>query len=117
MEPTITKILFQIFLGLITSLGQVCILAICIYYILKAGSKSDGALLCTGSVIWLFCSVSQSVGTLYISIWGTTGFQLFTYIIQGCSMLGSLLFVLGFFILIRKVIQNKNTLHTTNHAN
>ncbi len=107
MEPSITKILSFILLGILTSMGQVLILGICLYYIYKIGSKKDSILVLLGSMIWLLCSISTLVATLYVRVWGTETYQLVTYAIQGFSFFGSLLFVIGFFLLIRRVVKKQ----------
>ncbi|MEW7291576.1 hypothetical protein [Aquimarina sp. 2304DJ70-9] len=106
MEPSLTETLYYIFLGLLTSMGQVLIIAICIYYLFKIGAKADSILLLIGSIISLVCTLATTVGALYAKIWGTEAYLQFTYILQGFSFVGSLLFLIGFFILVRRVIKN-----------
>ncbi|GAA4272122.1 hypothetical protein U6A24_11495 [Aquimarina gracilis] len=104
MEPSFTEIIYYIFFGLLTSLGQVFILAICLYYTFKIGTKPDSILLLLGSVIWLLCSITTRVGVLYAKVWGSELYLTFTYVLQGFLFLGSLLFVIGFFLLIRRTL-------------
>lgn len=111
MEPSLAEIIYYIFLGLLTSMGQVFIFVICLYYIFKIGTKADSILLLLGSIIWVLCGVSALIGTLYAKVWGSELYLTFTYILQGFSFVGSLLFVIGFFLLIRRVlvsIKNEN---------
>jgi len=107
METNVLEIIYYIFLGLITSLGQVLLVGICLYYLIKKGAKADATLLLIGSSIMLLCGILSTVGALFARVWGTESYVTYTYSIQGISMLGSLLFVIGFFILIRKVIKPK----------
>ena len=109
MEPTLLEILYYIFLGLITSGGQVLIFILSIYYWAKTGSKVDSILLVVGSSISLITLILIQIGVLYASVWGKEVYLQFTYLTQGISFIGSLLFVIGFFLLIRKII--KYTLH------
>ncbi len=104
MEPSLTEVIYTIFLGLLTSMGQVFILAICLYYLYKIGSKADSILLLLGSIIWLLCSIFTLVGISYANVWGSEKYLTFTYILQGFSFVGSLLFVIGFFLLIRRTL-------------
>ncbi|WP_109852355.1 hypothetical protein [Aquimarina sp. AU58] len=105
MELSITEIIKYIFLGIITSIPQLVITILCIYYIIKVGSKTEGILLTTGSIISLLCGISNTVGTTYISTLGTDTYLTYIYVIQGFSFLGSILFVIGFFLLIKKTIK------------
>ncbi|EZH74004.1 hypothetical protein ATO12_14090 [Aquimarina atlantica] len=105
MELSITEILKYFFLGIITSIPQLVIAILCIYYIIKVGSKTDGILLTTGSIISLLCGISNTVGTTYISTLGADTYLTYIYVIQGFSFLGSILFVIGFFLLIKKTIK------------
>ncbi len=106
MEPSITEIIYYVFLGLLTSIGQVFLVILCLYYLYKIGTKADSVLLIVGSLISLLCAISNPVGALYAKSWGADSYLSFTYIIQGFSALASLLFVIGFFLLIRRVIKN-----------
>ncbi|WP_024771167.1 hypothetical protein [Aquimarina macrocephali] len=107
MGQDITEIIKHIFLGILTSIPQLVIVILCIYYITKIGSKTEAILLTTGSIISLLCGISNVVGATYISTLGVDSYVIFIYIIQGFSFLGSILFVIGFFILIRKIIKSK----------
>ncbi len=89
------------------SIGQVFIVLITIYYIVKSGSKLDGILMLTGSCLSLLCSIFIQVGAL---LWEAETYAFSMYIISGISTLGSVLFVIGFFLLIRKFL--KNTIST-----
>jgi hypothetical protein len=105
MEQDITEIIKHIFLGIITSIPQLVIAILCIYYILRVGLKTEGILLTTGSIISLLCGISNIVGATYISTLGVDSYVTFIYFIQGFSFLGSVLFVIGFFLLIKKAIK------------
>ncbi len=108
MEPDYTQVLYSILVGLFSSLFSIFTIIICIYYIVKMGSKIEGTLMIIASSISLLCSIATQIGVLYIKTWGTNDYLHFTYIIQGFAFLGSLLFIIGFFILIRKVIHYKS---------
>ncbi len=112
MEPSITETLYYVFLSLLTSMGQVLIIAICIYYLFKIGAKVDSILLLIGSIISLLCVIATTVGALYAKIWGAETYLQFTYILQGFSFIASLLFLIGFFILVRRVIKNIELIKT-----
>lgn len=114
MEPSISEIIYYIFLGVLTSLGKVFILVICIYYIFKIGSKADSLLLLLGSIIWLLCGILTLVGTRYAQVWGSESYVTYSYVLQGFSFVGSLLFVIGFFLLIRKIIKYTLQISKTN---
>lgn len=105
MEQGITEIIKHIFLGIITSIPQLVIAILCVYYIIKVGLKTEGVLLTTGSIISLLCGISNIVGATYISTLGVDSYVTFIYFIQGFSFLGSVLFVIGFFLLIKKTIK------------
>lgn len=110
MELDILEIIKYIFLGLLTSIPQIIIVVLCIYYLYKVGTKTEGILLTTGSTISLLCGVASVVGASYFSGFGVDSYLTFTYIVQGFSFIGSILFVIGFFLLIRKTIKNKSLL-------
>ncbi len=105
MEQNIIEVIKHIFLGIITSIPQLVITILCIYYIIKVGLKTEGVLVTTGSIISLLCGISNIVGATYISTLGADTYVTFIYFVQGFSFLGSVLFVIGFFLLIKKTIK------------
>ncbi|PKV50518.1 hypothetical protein ATE84_2576 [Aquimarina sp. MAR_2010_214] len=117
MGLDITEIIKYLFQGVLTSIPQLVIVILCIYYLIKVGSKIDGVLLTIGSIISILCNISNVVGAVYISTLGVDSYVIYLYIIQGFSILGSILFAIGFFILIRKIIKNKVYLSNTRTNN
>ncbi|MEW7277411.1 hypothetical protein ABW636_02300 [Aquimarina sp. 2201CG1-2-11] len=105
MNPTIFEILYQILLGFAISIGEVFVLIICIYYLFKTGIKTDSVLLLLGSIFIIMNVILTHIGILYSQIWGMDSYLLYTYFTRGIYFLGSILFVIGFFYLIRKVIK------------
>ncbi|WP_103070516.1 hypothetical protein [Aquimarina sediminis] len=107
MVPSITEIITHIFFGLAASIPQVFIVVICLYYIFKKGSKIEGVLLVSGSILSLLCALSTQIGVLFSQVWGADSYLTYTYVFYGISFIGSVLFVIGFFILVRKTIKHK----------
>lgn len=105
MESSILEIVKYIFLGLLTSIPQLIIVILCVYYIFKTGSKTEGILLTIGSITSLLCDVSNVVGAMSVNTLRADSYVTFTYIVQGFSFLGSVIFVIGFFLLIKKTIK------------
>ena len=109
MEPSLSEIIYYIFLGLATALGEIFMLVICIYYLTKRGPKADSLLLVIGSSLSIVGAIISRVSILYISVWGADKYAIFTYFLQGFFFLCSLLFTVGFLLLIRRITK-KTTL-------
>ncbi len=110
MEPSITEIFYYVFLGLLTSPAQLIIILICLYYLIKSKATADSVLLMIGSFIILLSTILTQVGVLYAKTWGSNSYLSYSFVIQGISIVGSLLFAVGLFLLIRKVIKFKTQL-------
>ncbi len=101
------EILSMIFVGLISSIPYIFTLIISIYYRKKTGSKKDSTLLILGNIILILCSISQTISTIFIRSWGTEIYTYFIYSINGISFLASILFTIGFLLLVRKMVKYK----------
>ncbi len=111
MESDIIKVVTNIFISFLTSLPQIIIVILCLYYLYKVTSKTEGILLAAGSIISLLCSVSIFMASSYISHFEQiNSYETLVYISHGLSFFGSILFTIGFFLLIRKTIKNKSLL-------
>ena len=107
MEPSLSEIIYYIFLGLVTSLGELFMLVICIYYLTKRGPKADSLLLVIGSSLSIVGAIISRVSILYISVWGADKYAIFSYFLQGFFFLCSLLFTVGFLLLIRRITKKQ----------
>ncbi len=107
MEPSIKEILLHIFLGFLTSPAQLIILLICIYYLIKSKGTTDSILLLVGSSITLLDYIFIQVGVLYAKNWGSDSYITYSLIVQSISKVGSLLFAIGLFNIVRKVLKIK----------
>jgi len=107
MGPSLSEIIYYIFLGLVTSLGQLFMLVICIYYLFKRGPKTDSLLLVIGSSLSIIGSITSRVGIAYASTWGSDKYLVFSYFLQGFFFLSSLLFAVGFLLLVRRITKKQ----------
>ncbi|SHI57846.1 hypothetical protein [Aquimarina spongiae] len=107
MGPSISEIIYYIFLGLVTSLGQLFLVAICVYYLFKRGPKADSLLLVIGSGLSILGTITSRVGIGYATTWGSDKYLIFSYFLQGLFFLSSLLFAVGFLLLVRRITKKQ----------
>ncbi len=75
-----------------------------IYYISKAGLKTEGLFILIGNILIFIVAITHQFLYIYIDSWG---FRLYTIInigVNAISFIGSLLFLIGFFLLIKRTL-------------
>jgi len=108
MESDVSQILIQLMTGLLYSIPTIIFIIISVYYLIKMGPKTDGIFILIGNIIILLSIIAHQV--LFLNVQNITT-ELFSWIsaaINIFSFLGSTLFVIGIFLLIKRVIKTKS---------
>ncbi|AXT55839.1 hypothetical protein J8L88_20630 [Aquimarina sp. MMG015] len=111
MEADITQIIIQLFIGLAYAIPTLFFIIISIYYLLKMGSQIDGILILAGNVIIFLCIVIGRILFIQFAFyqkWEGTIYSYITTAISIVSVIGSILFAVGVFLLMKKVIKAKS---------
>ncbi len=109
MNTSTPQIIIQLLLGLFYAIPSIAFIIICLYYLKKAGSTTDGLLLLIGnSIIFITIILSQITMVLFVYYrkWEA---DIYSYITMGTgilSFIGSVLSILGLFLLVKRVIKN-----------
>ncbi|MDH7444104.1 hypothetical protein [Aquimarina sp. 2201CG14-23] len=111
MESNISQVLIQLLTGLFYALPTIAFIVISIYYLLKTGTKTDGILILIGNIIIFLSIVLGRILFIQLAVYQKWEGETYSYLSTGISALsfiGSILFVVGTFLLIRKVIKTKS---------
>jgi len=103
-------IIMQILRILFFSIPTLLFIGMAIYYLNKMKSNTEGMLILIGNILILLSSIAN---TLLFSLYMDEASKFITYslIVSGINILafiGSALFVIGVFILIKKMIKTKS---------
>ncbi|WP_299260680.1 hypothetical protein [uncultured Aquimarina sp.] len=112
METDISQVLVQSLTGLFYVLPTLVFIIISSYYLMKMGGKMDGILILVGNIIIFLSSIINQVLFIQLSVYQSWDGYYYSYISTALSILsfiGSILFVAGTFLLIRKVIKTKSS--------
>jgi len=107
--PDFLEIIKYLIIGMFSSITQIFILGVCIYFYRKMGSSAATILLLIGSALLTLFTLLSSASIGFYMVLGAEKYAIITYIFQIGSFLGSLLFAIGFLITIKKVVRNKIT--------
>ncbi len=106
-ESNFSEILLRITGALFYSVPILIFILIAIYYITKAGMKTEGILILIGNILILLVSISHHFLYTFIESWG---YELYSYISMGInaiSFIGSILFIIGFLMIIQQNIKKQ----------
>lgn len=115
MDADISQIIIQLLMGFLYGLPTLAFIIICLYYLKKVGSVIDGILLLIGNSIIFITIILGQIAMIYFVHYRTWEANTYTYITIGnnvLSFIGSILCVVGLFLLVKRVIKN-----STNHEN
>ncbi|WP_299248544.1 hypothetical protein [uncultured Aquimarina sp.] len=111
METDISQVLIQSLTGLFYVLPTIVFIIISGYYLMKMGSKTDGILILIGNIIIFLSTVVGQILFIQLSISQTWDVGSYSYISTALgilSFIGSILFVVGIFLLMKRVIKTKS---------
>ncbi len=105
-----SQIIIQLLIALLYAIPTVLLILIILYYIIKKGAKIDGILMLIGNIIVLIATIISKI--LFIQLvhyqkWEATSYSYMIAVINIISFIGSLAFVIGLLLLIRKIVKNK----------
>ncbi|WP_298547983.1 hypothetical protein [uncultured Aquimarina sp.] len=111
METDISQVLIQSLTGLFYVLPTIVFIIISGYYLMKMGSKTDGILILIGNIIIFLSTVVGQILFIQLSFGQTWDVDAYSYISTALgilSFIGSILFVVGIFLLMKRVIKTKS---------
>ncbi|AXT53635.1 hypothetical protein D1818_23445 [Aquimarina sp. BL5] len=111
MESDVAPVIIQLLTGLFYAIPTIIFIVISIYYLMKIGSKTDGVLILIGNIILFLSIVVNQILFIQLSVYQSWDGYYYSYISTALSILsfiGSILFVIGVFLLMKKVIKTKS---------
>ncbi|WP_299441041.1 hypothetical protein [uncultured Aquimarina sp.] len=111
MEANTPQILIQLLLGLVYSIPTIFFIIISIHYLLKMGSTTDGILILLGNSILLLSSILGKIAWIQLVFYQKWEGEIYSYVnivLGTISFIGSVLFVIGVFLLVKKVLKTKS---------
>jgi len=110
MDSNTYQIFIQLLMGLLYAIPSLIFIGISIYYISKMGTLIDGILILIGNIIILLSIAIGKILWIQFVFFQTWQRDLYSYIstaISIFSVLGSILFAIGVFLLVKRVIRSK----------
>ncbi|WP_299260682.1 hypothetical protein [uncultured Aquimarina sp.] len=105
--PDFLEIIKYLIIGIFSSITQIFVSIVCIYFYRKIGSSVERILLLIGSLLLTLFTILSSSSIAFYMFLGANQYATILYIFQIGSFLGSLLFAIGFLITIRKIVKTK----------
>ncbi|WP_298312635.1 hypothetical protein [uncultured Aquimarina sp.] len=105
--PDFLEIIKYLIIGVFSSITQIFIFVVSIYFYRKMGSSIERILLLIGSLLMTLCTILSSSSIAFYVFLGAEQYATILYILQIGSFLGTLLFAIGFLMTVRKVVKNK----------
>lgn len=111
IDSNTTQVMIQLLMGLVYAIPSLLFIIISIYYLLKMGSQIDGTLILIGNVITFLCVIIGQIVFIQFAFYEKWQHTSYSYISTGISIfsfIGRVLFAVGVFLLIKKMIKQKN---------
>jgi len=105
--PDFLEIIKYLIIGIFSSITQIFIFVVSIYFYRKMGSSVERMLLLTGSLLMTLSAMLSSSSMAFYMFLGAERYATILYILQIGTFLGTLLFAIGFLMTVRKVVKNK----------
>ncbi|WP_298547980.1 hypothetical protein [uncultured Aquimarina sp.] len=105
--PDFLEIIKYLVIGVFSSITQIFIFVVCIYFYRKMGSSVERILLLIGSSLMTLFTLLSGASVGFYMFLGAEQYATILYIFRIGSFLGALLFAIGFLITIRKIVKNK----------
>ncbi len=108
MESNFTDMLLRVIGILFYAVPVLFFIILAIYYISKADAKIPGILILIGNILILLVVITNQFLYLYIEDWGIDLFSLVSVVVNAISFVGYVLFLIGFFMIIQKLLKKQN---------
>ncbi|WP_035095769.1 hypothetical protein [Aquimarina megaterium] len=106
-SSNVSEIIHRIIGGLFYILPILLFIILTIYYISKKGTTKEGVLILIGNILILVVAVLHQFIYRFVDSWGFDAYLIINSGINTISFIGSILFIIGFYIMIQKIIKNK----------
>ncbi|WP_109300195.1 hypothetical protein [Aquimarina sp. AU474] len=106
----LSQIIIQLLMALLYAIPTLLFIIISAYYIMNKGAKTDGLLILIGNIIIILSTIIGKIlfiQFVYYQKWESTMYSYIVTAVNIFSFIGAMLFVVGLFLLIRKVVKNK----------
>lgn len=106
-SSNLSEIILRITGALFYILPILVFIILSIYYISKKGSTKEGILVLIGNILILIVAILHQFLYMFIDSWGFDLYAIINAGVNAISFIGSILFIIGFYMMIQKIIKNK----------
>ncbi|TSE10862.1 MULTISPECIES: hypothetical protein [Aquimarina] len=107
IESNFSEILLR-FTGAIFYIFPIILFIIlAIYYNSKVGSTKEGVLILVGNILILIVAILHQFLYTFVDLWGFDIYAIINAGVNGISFIGSILFLIGLYMMIQKLIKAK----------
>lgn len=107
MSSNFSEILLRITGSFFYILPILLFIILAIYYMSKTQSSKEGTLILIGNILILMVAIVHQFLYLFIDNLGFDLYSIINVAINGISFVGSILFLIGVYMMIQKVIKTK----------
>lgn len=107
IESNFSEILLRITGAFFYIVPTIFFIILAIYYTSKVGSTKEGTLILIGNILILIVTILHQFMYLFIGQWGIDLYSIISIGVNAISFIGFMLFLIGFYIMIQKIIKSK----------
>ncbi|WP_152538590.1 hypothetical protein [Aquimarina macrocephali] len=106
-NSNLSEIIHRFIGGLFYMLPILVFIILTIYYMSKKGATKEGVLILIGNILILIVAILHQFIYKFVDSWGFDIYLIINSGINTISFIGSILFIIGFYMMIQKIIKNK----------
>ncbi|EZH74003.1 hypothetical protein ATO12_14085 [Aquimarina atlantica] len=106
-SSNVSEIILRVTGALFYILPILVFIILTIYYMSKKGTTKEGILILIGNILILIVAILHQFLYMFIDSWGFDIYSIINTGVNTISFIGSILFLIGFYIMIQKIIKNK----------
>jgi glucan phosphoethanolaminetransferase (alkaline phosphatase superfamily) len=106
-NSNLSEIILRVTSALFYIVPILVFIILAIYYINKNGSTKEGLLVLIGNILILIVAIIHRFLYTFIDSWGFDVYAIINTGVNAISFIGSILFLIGFYMMIQKIIKNK----------
>ncbi|MCK8520785.1 hypothetical protein M0D21_04375 [Aquimarina sp. D1M17] len=107
-----SQIIIQLLMGLVFAIPTLFFIGIGLFYISKVGTKTDGLLFLIGNIVILLSIIINKILFVQFIVYQNMEATTYSYVLYATNILsfiGSILFAIGLYLLVKKAVKLNNT--------
>lgn len=107
IESNFSEILLRVTGALFYIFPIILFIILAIYYNSKVGSTKEGVLILVGNILILIVAIIHQFLFTFVDSWGFDVYAIINAGVNAISFIGSILFLIGLYMMIQKLIKAK----------